>query len=329
MMYQLTHQWFEHTGTTMGQPYRVVDLFCGCGGLSRGLELAGFEIAWAADNWAKAIAVYRDNFDHRATVADVSQVFDIANKIRPLKVDGIVGGPPCQDFSSAGKRQEGDRADLTKNFADIIAAVSPQFFIMENVARARSSAAYERASEYLRDAGYGLTEVVLDASRCGVPQKRKRFFCVGILGVDDGFLDNIFQSRQTVKELTVREYLGDELGLDYYYRHPRNYSRRAIYSLDEPAATVRGVNRPVPDGYPGHRADAAKRFPGLRSLSTAERARIQTFPAGFVWDAAKTHLELMIGNAVPVNLARFVGECVKIGLESFEANETQNNRMVG
>ena len=58
------------------------------------------------------------------------------------------------------------------------------------------------------------------------------------------------------KHLTIRDYLGNEFGLEYYYRHPRNYSRRAILSIDEPSPTVRGVNRPVAPGYPGHKADA-------------------------------------------------------------------------
>lgn len=308
---------------------KVVDLFCGCGGLSKGLEKADFEIAWACDNWDKAVSVYGANFDHRVSNEDISNVFAVANKIRPLQVDGIVGGPPCQDFSSAGKRKEGDRADLTKNFADIITAVRPRFFIMENVARAKASNAYARASNYLRDSGYGLTERVLDASRCGVPQKRKRFFCIGLYGADDGFFNHFIDARLSDKELTVRQYMGGELGLEFYYRHPRNYSRRAVYSVDEPAATVRGVNRPVPGGYPGHRADATKLFDGLRSLTTKERSRIQTFPPQFKWDAAKTHLELMIGNAVPVNLAQFVGECVKEGIAEFDRGADLDIRAVG
>lgn len=308
---------------------KVVDLFCGCGGLSLGLERAGFEISWACDNWDKAVEIYRENFDHPVAQMDISNVFAVANKIRPLGIDGIVGGPPCQDFSSAGKRKEGDRANLTKSFADIISAIGPRFFVMENVARARSSSAYRVASEYLRDAGYGLTEVVLDASRCGVPQKRKRFFCIGLLGASDGFLKDIIERNQTQRELTLKEYMGDELDLEFYYRHPRNYSRRAIYSINEPAATVRGVNRPVPDGYPGHHADATSLNRGIRALTTMERSRVQTFPEGFKWDSAKTHLELMIGNAVPVELGRFVGSCLLDGLDILDNAGSWERRQYG
>lgn len=308
---------------------KVADLFCGCGGLSLGLEKAGLQVAWACDNWDKAVEVYRANFDHQVSQMDVSNVFAVASKIRPLKVDGIVGGPPCQDFSSAGKRREGERANLTRSFADVIVAIKPRFFIMENVARAQSSTAFNEARDIFRGSGYGLSEVVLDASRCGVPQKRKRFFCVGILGAGEGYLLPIFEKHMASRNMSVRDYMGSEVDFTYYYRHPRNYNRRAIYSIDEPAATIRGVNRPVPDGYPGHRADATTLSKEIRSLTTKERARIQTFPANFEWDAAKSHLELMIGNAVPVELARFVGKCVLEGILQLERDKVPEIRRYG
>jgi DNA (cytosine-5)-methyltransferase 1 len=109
--------------------------------------------------------------------------------------------------------------------------------------------------------------------------------------------------------MTLREYFGDDLNTEYYYRHPRNYSRRAIYSVDEPAATVRGVNRPIPAGYKKHPGDPASPKKA-RPLSTDERARIQTFPPGFKWIGTKTNREQMIGNAVPVKLAEFVAKAI-------------------
>ncbi len=128
---------------------------------------------------------------------------------------------------------------------------------MENVDRARLSNAYAYARNVFKECGYGLTEIVLDASHCGVPQKRKRFFCIGSMNEEDGFLDQYFAEHQTNDEMTLRDYFGDSLGLEHYYRHPRNYSRRAIFSIDEPAPTMRGMNRPVPKGYPGHHLDTA------------------------------------------------------------------------
>lgn len=122
----------------------------------------------------------------------------------------------------------------------------------------------------------------------------------------DGFLDQYFAEHQTKDKMTLRDYFGDSLGFEHYYRHPRNYSRRAIFSIDEPAPTMRGMNRPVPKGYPGHHLDTAPLSDSIRALTTAERAWIQTFPKDFKFVGNKTDVEQMIGNAVPVKLAEFV-----------------------
>ena len=288
---------------------KVVDLFAGCGGLSRGFQDAGFEVAAAFDNWAPAIEVYRANFDHIVFETDLSNVESSVRSIRPFNPDLIIGGPPCQDFSHAGKRSEGQRADLTVAFANIVCAVRPTWFLMENVDRARASSAFRDAQEVFRAAGYGLTVRVLDASFCGVPQRRKRLICVGKLEEEDDFLAGLIDSRMSRRPMTVKDYMGDELDTDHYYRHPRNYARRAIYSVNEPAATIRGVNRPIPSGYKRHAGDAVG--PKMaRPLTTEERSRIQTFPKGFLWLGTKTDREQMLGNAVPVKLAEFVATCI-------------------
>lgn len=119
---------------------------------------------------------------------------------------------------------------------------------------------------------------------------------------------------------TVRDYFGDSLPFEYYYRHPRNYNRRAVFSVDEPAPTMRGVNRPVPKGYPGHPNDACSlaERPEVRALTTAERAQIQTFPVDFRWVGSKTDVEQMVGNAVPVKLAEFIAETLRIFVSAIE-----------
>ena len=150
---------------------------------------------------------------------------------------------------------------------------------------------------------------MLDASFCGVPQRRKRFFCIGKQGEGDEFLTPFLEAGLAEKPMTVRDYLGGELGVAHYYRHPRNYSRRAIFSIDEPAPTVRGVNRPLPAGYTGHPGDPVP-IANIRALTTVERARLQTFPKKFKWQGSKTDLEQLIGNAVPVKLAKYVAAAI-------------------
>jgi DNA (cytosine-5)-methyltransferase 1 len=288
---------------------KAVDLFCGVGGLSLGLELAGIEILAGADAWSQALDVYRLNHGHDALELDLSNIKSATSTIGRYKIDLIAGGPPCQDFSHAGKRIEGIRADLTMAFAKIVTKTRPEWFIMENVDRSQNSAAYAEARSIYKKAGYGLTEKVLDASFCGVPQKRKRFFCIGRLDECDDFLIPTINAKLSESPMTVKQYLGNEFGVTHYYRHPRNYSRRGVFSIDEPSPTVRGVNRPVPKGYPGHANDKAP-VESVRPLTTLERARIQTFPGDYLWAGSKTDIEQFIGNAVPVNLARFVGECI-------------------
>ena len=294
---------------------KTVDLFAGSGGLSLGFQNQGFDIVAAFEWWDAAVKCYQENFPHPVYQLDLSDAQEAIKEIRKFNPYKIIGGPPCQDFSHAGKRNESGRAVLTDSFAQIVAAISPYCFVMENVDRARNSKAYTNARAIFKAANYGLTEIVLDASLCGTPQKRKRFICFGVKGEADGFALDIFTSRQASKPLTLREYFGDKLDFEFYYRHPRNYSRRAVFSIDEPAPTMRGVNRPIPKGYPGHPNDACPISDTLHALTTGERALIQTFPPDFKWIGSKTDIEQMIGNAVPVNLAQFVAEGVKMYLE--------------
>ena len=288
----------------------VVDLFAGCGGLSKGFENAGFDIKAGFEYWDVAASCYERNFKHPVYRCDLSQIDTVLPIINEIGPNIIIGGPPCQDFSQAGKRIEAGRASLTYAYSQIVTTIMPKYFVMENVDRARDSNAYAAARENFKNAGYGLTEVVLDASKCGVPQKRKRFFCIGSLGQEDGYLSAYIASKQSANAMTLRDFFGDSLGFEYYYRHPRNYNRRGVFSIDEPASTMRGVNRPVPKGYPGHPLDPVAISDNVRALTTQERALIQTFPHTFVFEGNKTDVEQMIGNAVPVKLAEFVAQAL-------------------
>ncbi|WP_308737835.1 DNA cytosine methyltransferase [Nostoc sp. 'Peltigera membranacea cyanobiont' N6] len=110
--------------------------------------------------------------------------------------------------------------------------------------------------------------------------------------------------------MTIRDYLGNKLEIQYYYRHPRSYQRRGIFSIDEPSPTVRGVNRPIPKTYKKHPKDPVSIIENLRPLTTIERSYLQTFPETFIFEGTKTDLEQMIGNAVPVKLAEYVAKSI-------------------
>ena len=273
--------------------------------MSLGFEQAGIEIMAAFDKWQPAVDIYRANFNHPIFNKDLSDD-DSVDFIKSYEPDLIMGGPPCQDYSIAGKREQGERANLTIRFGQIVFQVKPLWVVFENVYNIERFSTLPKLKAMLKEAGYGLTSMVMDASRCGVPQARKRFIMIGRIGTEDGFLEELLKRDFAPKQMTVRDYLGDRLGTQYYYMHPRSYARRAVFSIDEPSATIRGINRPIPNNYKRHPADAAEIKDGVRALTSKERSYLQSFPDSFKFPGSKTNVELAIGNAVPPALANYV-----------------------
>ena len=292
----------------------AIDLCCGIGGLSKGLLDAGIDVVLGVDIWRSALTVYERNLAVPTVQADLSRLPTLP------PADIICGGPPCQDFSPAGKRREGARAGLTVAFAEAVCQRRPPFVLYENVPQAAKADAYRAARSLLRSVGYGLTEVVLDASRYGVPQKRRRLVLVGRLGgEDDAFRDSLV-SGAADHPLTVRDYClsqGTSLAVECYYRAARYPSGRAIWGIDEPAPTIRRAGRsPLPPGYRLHRLDATTDLKRVRPLTLGEASLVQTFPAS--WDWCNTRLAdrwLMLANAVPPRLGHHLGQVLRLSQE--------------
>jgi DNA (cytosine-5)-methyltransferase 1 len=304
-------------GDQIGEPpmekFKTVDLFCGCGGLSLGFENAWFDIVAAFDNWKPAVNVYRMNFNHPIYDQDLADK-RVQASISDIKPDIIIGGPPCQDFSSAGHRNVNlGRAELTNTYCDIITTTLPRYFVMENVPEITKKEILCKIFERFKEAGYGQTSMIIDASLCGVPQSRKRYVLVGCLGAEDGFMQNHLGAYPSEMPITMRQYfneIGYSFGEDYYFRIPRSYNRRGVFSIDEPCQTIRGVDRPIPCGYKGHPSDPVEIGPKVRALTVLERSYIQTFPQTFKFEGTKSNLNQMIGNAVPVKLAKHIATAV-------------------
>jgi DNA (cytosine-5)-methyltransferase 1 len=289
---------------------KTIDLFSGCGGMSLGFQNAGFDILAAYDNWMPAVDVYRMNFDHPIYAQDLSDKSVQAN-IKKMTPDVIIGGPPCQDFSSAGHRNENlGRAALTKTYCDIIIESLPEYFVMENVPEITKKTILDEILKRFKDAGYGLNPTIMDSSLCGVPQLRKRYVLIGCLGVEDGFIQSFLEEGYSDKPMTLYDYFGDTLGVEYYFRVPRSYSRRGVFSIYEPCQTIRGVDRPIPSGYKGHLSDPVEMGSKVRALTVLERSYVQTFPKTFKFEGTKTNLNQMIGNAVPVKLAEHIAHAI-------------------
>lgn len=190
----------------MGQ-YNVIDLFCGCGGLSLGFEMAGFNVELAIDNWEDALTTYRENHKNSKTLKgdllcidpkDVEKDYDIRN------VDVIIGGPPCQGFSVAGKRIiDDERNKLYKSFVRFVEYFHPKAFVMENVPNILSIGNGAIKDEILNDfssLGYHTSYKVLTASDYGVPQNRRRAIFVGMIDGEYDFNIPVVSHKITTKE---------------------------------------------------------------------------------------------------------------------------------
>ncbi len=158
----------------------VVDLFCGAGGLSLGFTRAGFSVIRAIDSWAPAVNTYARNLGHHVTQAPISPSTELP------RARVFVGGPPCQGFSSAGRRNgEDERNSLVTVFANLIAKARPDAFVFENVEGFLTGACGKFIFELLEpliDAGYRIHLRKVNAAHYGVPQHRKRVVAVGGLG---------------------------------------------------------------------------------------------------------------------------------------------------
>ena len=152
----------------MSLTIKCIDLFCGCGGMSLGFEASGFNIVAGIDNWKAAIRVYEKNFDHPIIEKDLMDVEGATELIAGYAPDLIIGGPPCQDFSTAGFQDESrGRAILSICYSQIVSLVRPKYFVMENVATIRNTKSFQSAIANFRAAGYGLTQIcLLYTSRC-------------------------------------------------------------------------------------------------------------------------------------------------------------------
>lgn len=242
-----------------------IDLFCGCGGLSLGFEKAGINVLVGIDAWQDAITTF--NYNHKNSkgiCADLSTLepSEIEKELNGKSVDLIIGGPPCQGFSVAGKRIVDDvRNKLYKNFVRFVEYYKPKAFMMENVPNILSigeGIVRDSIVKDFSDLGYKVVYKVLTASNYGTPQNRRRAVFVGF---KDG-KEFIFP-QQTVEQLvTSYEALSDlpenslEDGSDYpmttncdYQKLMRcNSSKIYNHQITEHSDKTKEIIALVPDG---------------------------------------------------------------------------------
>lgn len=187
-----------------------IDLFCGAGGLSLGLQEAGLTCLLASDYWADAVQTYKHNLPgHPAIKADIRDLSVAAlARLLPDRPDWVVGGPPCQGYSTVGKRHRDDpRNVLFLQFRRIVKGLKPRGFIIENVLGLKDMSYEQEVAESFKELGYSVRFMVLTAAEHGVPQLRRRVVFVGHR--DRGMFQGPAVTYDSRSFVTVAEAIGD------------------------------------------------------------------------------------------------------------------------
>jgi len=333
----------------------VVSFFAGAGGLDLGFQKAGFNVVWANEYDKEIWETYENN--HPDTILDKRSIVNIPADEVPV-CDGIIGGPPCQSWSAAGSARgiTDKRGQLFYDFIRILEAKQPKFFLAENVSGmliGKHTEALEGIKELFRNAGtgYELSFKMLNASDYNVPQDRKRIFFIGIRK-DLGFKYEF--PKETFPKITLETAISDltEGALPALEFNNTNglkctipnheymiggfstmyMSRNRVRVWDEQSFTIQAGGRHAPIHPQAPRMKLVEKDKRVfvqgkehlyRRLSVRECARIQTFPNDFVFHYKKVAAGYkMIGNAVPINLAKFLAESIKVQIENNKKTNT-------
>ena len=365
--------------------YKIVDLFAGCGGLSCGLEQAGFT-PWFVNEIVETFCnTYKRNHnlgDDHYYIGDINELNKCLDKYEEYLTDItlVCGGPPCQGFSMANRQRilDDPRNQLYKAYLTFLSKVRPKFFIMENV-KGMANKIEEIKQDFTNYLGedYQFDYKLLRAQDFGVPQNRERFIMIGNrMGINpEEIFEEIFKQKRPafllkdaiegmphlearkvkgakdiedeVSGFTEREFVYPETEFYHFingnkklnklYNHKNRYNNERdieIYrrlpqganSLHESIADIMPYKRRndiFKDKY--FKLDETQICKTItshmkfdcnmyihpreaRGLSPREAARIQTFPDDYIFTGAQNTWYAQIGNAVPVKLAKAIGE---------------------
>ncbi len=267
---------------------KVLDLFCGCGGLSKGFLNEGYHIEAGIDNDEIALKTFSHNHHGAKTFFEDLGNIDVKRFIKNnlnAKIDLIVGGPPCQGFSISGKREINDpRNSHYSSFFEFVNELKPKAFLMENVPNLISMGGGKHKDIILKlfkDIGYTLRYKVLMASEYGVPQNRRRVFFIGIKGKRNDFKFPGAEFGRKVPFVTSRDAISDlpeySLGDGEKYLLAPNTSYQLLmrknsegifnHQITKHNEKVVKIISLVPDG--GSYKDLPKRYRGTRKVNIA------------------------------------------------------------
>jgi len=241
---------------------KAIDLFSGCGGLSLGLEKAGFKVVYANDIHEDAMKTYKYNFPKTTTeTKDITRTNpnDVKRKIGRKKIGIIVAGTPCQGFSTSGKRNLNDpRNKLFKQLLKFLIEFQPKIFVMENVTgllTVDNGKTFKKIKKSFSNLGYFVYHRVLSATDFGVPQYRNRIFIIGSRkNIPENKLFPRIKKKKTVSTksaISDLEFLGYNEKSNVYRMRPKNEYQKTMR---------KGCKVLCNHESPNHSASIQKRF---------------------------------------------------------------------
>jgi len=318
-----------------GIMFKYIDLFAGAGGMSLGFDTQNFNQILSVEYDSKIAETYSFNFpNHKLLVEDISKISnrDIEQLVGKNKIDVIVGGPPCQGFSLAGKYGrsfiDDPRNSLFKEFLRFIEVVKPQLFIMENVSRMVSHNKGKTIEEIIiaiKELGYEPQYKVLQTANYGIPQTRQRVIIVGTKAGRFEYPEKINEMKtiknaiedlpalksgekseipnhiamnhgqEMLKKMSYISDGGNRSEIPIELRPKSGDIRKYIrYNSNQPSVTITGDMRKI------------FHYSQNRALTSRELARLQTFPDDFIFKGTSICVQQQIGNAVPPKLAELL-----------------------
>jgi DNA (cytosine-5)-methyltransferase 1 len=309
-----------------GNAPTVISTFAGCGGSSLGYKLAGFHELLAVEWDDNAVATFRLNFPdvpvYHGDIAKLTgaECMRLAGLSGPGELDVLDGSPPCQGFSTAGKRKFDDpRNSLFKEFARLISELQPKVFVMENVTgmvKGCMKQAYLTIIKTLRECGYRAKGEVLNAMYYNVPQSRERVIIIGVrkdLGIEPSHPKP--QTRPITCKMSIGDLENEPVDLPF---NPETKIARVMRTLkhgNSDPAHQSHVKIPMHKPCPTLLKDFLGymhfwHYSQFRPLLLAEWKRLGSFPDDFRFTDKKEGCQ-RIGNSVPPNLMRAIAEHVR------------------
>jgi len=299
----LTEAWAQHLAPREPNAPTVISTFAGCGGSSLGYSMAGFREALAVEWEQNAADTFRLNFPHvplyHGDIAKLSveECLRLAG-LAPGELDVFDGSPPCQGFSTAGKREIGDsRNQLFREFVRLLSGLRPRAFVMENVSgmvNGDFKVVFAEILRTLKACGYRVRVRLLNAMFYGVPQSRERMIFVGVrddLGVEP--------SHPSGWSEPVAIRAADALDSAIGVRNPDFENKWR--SMDLPSCTIKKSCPPM----------LRLRDGTERGMTPAECQRVGSFPDPFRFVGGASKAVERIGNSVPPLLMRSIARHVR------------------